>query len=67
MASQVYDAIIKGDEMEEPGTPASFNVFLNNLRGLGLDVVPRQISGEHEYTDEEKMSGHNTRDNINSN
>ena len=39
--SSTYDAIIKGTEMEEPGTPASFVVMLNNLRGLGLDVIPQ--------------------------
>jgi DNA-directed RNA polymerase subunit beta len=38
--SAVYDAIIKGSPIEEPGTPASFVVMLNNLRGLGLDVIP---------------------------
>jgi DNA-directed RNA polymerase subunit beta len=38
--SATYDAIIKGSPIEEPGTPASFIVMLNNLRGLGLDVIP---------------------------
>lgn len=36
-----FDSIIKGEEMKEPGTPASFVVMLNTLRGLGLDVIPR--------------------------
>ena len=49
--SQVYDAIIKGDVIHEPGTPASFNVLLNNLRGLGLDVVPNNIGGGDEEKD----------------
>ena len=49
--SSTYDAIIKGTEMEEPGTPASFVVMLNNLRGLGLDVIPqnsKKVEGEEE-------------------
>lgn len=47
--SQVYDAIIKGTEIHEPGTPASFNVLLNNLRGLGLDIVSNDSTkGERE-------------------
>ncbi len=49
--SATYDAIIKGTEMEEPGTPASFVVMLNNLRGLGLDVTPinsKAVEGEEE-------------------
>ena len=62
--SQVYDAIIKGEDIDEPGTPASFNVLLNNLRGLGLDVVPRQIAGSEEYTEEERTSGHDTENKI---
>ena len=36
--SQTFDAIIKGEEMRDPGTPASFSVLLNTLRGLALDV-----------------------------
>ncbi len=36
--SQTFDAIIKGNPMGEPNIPASFNVLLNYLRGLALDV-----------------------------
>src|SRR6266704_6740066 len=36
--SAAFDAIVKGEKIGEPGTPASFNVLLNNLRGLGLDL-----------------------------
>jgi DNA-directed RNA polymerase subunit beta len=36
--SAAFDAIVKGEKIAEPNTPASFNVLLNNLRGLGLDV-----------------------------
>ena len=44
--SAAYDSIIKGDEIREPGTPASFVVMLNNLRGLGLNVKPINSKGE---------------------
>ncbi len=37
--SAAFDSIVKGERMKMPGTPASFNVMLHNLRGLGLDVV----------------------------
>jgi DNA-directed RNA polymerase subunit beta len=40
--SQAFDSIIKGEDVKEPNTPASFTVMLNTLRGLGLDVVPRK-------------------------
>jgi DNA-directed RNA polymerase subunit beta len=36
--SQAFDAIIKGQQIGEPNLPASFNVLLNYLRGLALDV-----------------------------
>jgi DNA-directed RNA polymerase subunit beta len=36
--SQAFDAIIKGEEIPVPNTPASFSVMLNYLRGLSLDV-----------------------------
>ncbi len=36
--SQTFDAIIKGQTIGEPNVPASFNVLLNYLRGLSLDV-----------------------------
>ena len=36
--SAAFDAIVKGLPITELGTPASFNVLLNNLRALSLDV-----------------------------
>lgn len=36
--SETFDAIIKGEKISHPHTPASFNVLLNNLRGLSLDI-----------------------------
>lgn len=36
--SQTFDAIIKGQPIGEPNLPAAFNVLLNYLRGLALDV-----------------------------
>ncbi len=40
--SQTFDAIIKGQTIGEPNVPASFNVLLNYLRGLALDVDLRK-------------------------
>ncbi len=36
--TKVYNAIVKGDPMPEPGIPESFNVLLHELRGLALDI-----------------------------
>jgi DNA-directed RNA polymerase subunit beta len=33
-----FDSIVKGEDIREPNLPASFNVLLNELRGLSLDV-----------------------------
>jgi DNA-directed RNA polymerase subunit beta len=43
--SAAFDSIIKGEDVKEPNTPASFTVMLNTLRGLSLDVEPRKIEG----------------------
>lgn len=36
--SQTFDSIIKNELIRPPNSPASFNVLLNYLRGLALDV-----------------------------
>lgn len=36
--SRAYEAIVKGENLPEPGVPESFNVLLKELQGLGLDV-----------------------------
>ncbi|HRE39719.1 MAG TPA: DNA-directed RNA polymerase subunit beta [Ignavibacteria bacterium] len=36
--SKVYESIIKGDNLPEPGVPESFNVLLKELQGLCLNI-----------------------------
>jgi DNA-directed RNA polymerase subunit beta len=36
--SRVYEAIVKGDNLPEPGIPESFNVLVKELQSLGLSV-----------------------------
>ncbi len=36
--AKVYEAIVKGEEMAEPGIPESFNVLVHELQGLALDL-----------------------------
>jgi DNA-directed RNA polymerase subunit beta len=36
--SAAFDAIVRGERISHPHTPASFNVMINQLRGLALDV-----------------------------
>ena len=36
--AKAYEAIVKGDNLPEPGIPESFNVLVHELRGLALDI-----------------------------
>jgi len=36
--AKTYEAIVKGDNVPRPGIPESFNVLVNELRGLGLEL-----------------------------
>ncbi len=46
---KTYEAIIKGDNIPEPGIPESFKVLLKELQSLGLDVrVLREDNSEVE-------------------
>jgi DNA-directed RNA polymerase subunit beta len=41
-----YEAIVKGEQIEEPGLPASFRVLVKELQSLGLAVEAVMDSGE---------------------
>jgi DNA-directed RNA polymerase subunit beta len=51
--SATFDSIIKGEKIKAPNAPASFNVMLNYLRGLALDVDLRSNKVE---TDEDSST-----------
>jgi DNA-directed RNA polymerase subunit beta len=36
--TKIYETIVKGENMQEPSTPESFNVLIKELQSLGLDV-----------------------------
>ena len=36
--TRIYEAIVKGEQRLNPGTPESFNVLIKELQGLGLDI-----------------------------
>ena len=36
--SAAFDAIVRGEKISHPHTPAAFNVLVNQLRGLSLDI-----------------------------
>ncbi|GAB4292793.1 MAG: DNA-directed RNA polymerase subunit beta [Ignavibacteriaceae bacterium] len=36
--AKAYEAIVKGENLQEPNVPESFNVLIKELQGLGLDI-----------------------------
>ena len=48
--SATYESIINGEKIRTPNIPASFNVLINELRGLAFDV--RMIKKEGAYEEE---------------
>ncbi len=46
--TQTFDAIIKGEKIKKPNVPASFQVMLNYLKGLALDISIRDSSSGKE-------------------
>ncbi|MGV2910817.1 hypothetical protein ACNPNT_03315, partial [Bacillus safensis] len=43
---KTYEAIVKGDNVPEPGVPESFKVLIKELQSLGMDV--KILSGDEE-------------------
>ncbi len=43
---KTYEAIVKGEPVEEPGIPASFRVLVKELQSLGLSVEAISDEGE---------------------
>src|SRR5699024_3925136 len=46
---QTYEAIVKGDNIPDPGVPESFKVLIKELQTLGLDV--KMLSSDKEEID----------------
>jgi DNA-directed RNA polymerase subunit beta len=46
--SAAFDAIVKNEPISHTGTPASFAVLTNQIRGLALDVEPMNLPPEPE-------------------
>jgi len=52
--AKAYESIIKGEQIKNPNIPTSFNVLVNELKGLGLDVELKGIKSEEEDKREER-------------
>ena len=44
--AKIYESIVKGEYVATPGVPESFNVLLQEMRGLGLDLNIYDRSGK---------------------
>jgi DNA-directed RNA polymerase subunit beta len=54
--ARIYEAIVKGIHSIKPGIPESFNVLVQELRGLALDIIIQDVEGNNvdisDYEDE---------------
>ena len=50
---KTYEAIVKGDNVPEPGVPESFKVLIKELQSLGMDV--KMLNSEEEEIDMREM------------
>jgi DNA-directed RNA polymerase subunit beta len=53
---KTYEAIVKGEPIEEPGIPASFRVLVKELQSLGLSVEAVTDTGIVKFGKEEERS-----------
>lgn len=55
--TRMYESIVKGEHILEPGLPESFNVMMKELQSLGLDVeLIEERSAEQEAEDDGEVS-----------
>ncbi len=47
--TRMYESIVKGEHVLEPGLPESFNVMMKELQSLGLDVELIEDTGEQQH------------------
>ncbi|MCZ7644060.1 MAG: DNA-directed RNA polymerase subunit beta [Planctomycetota bacterium] len=43
--TKIYESMVKGENSLEPGTPVSFDVLCNEIRGLGLNIRLEKKTG----------------------
>lgn len=53
--AKAYESIIRGEEIQKPSIPESFNVLVRELQGLGLEVKLITEEGEIEPVDKPKV------------
>ena len=53
--ARIYESIVKGDVISSPGIPESFNVLVQELRGLGLNITIHDEEGNQLPSTEKEL------------
>jgi len=53
--TKIYESMVKGTNTLEAGTPVSFDVLCNEIRGLGLNIQLEKKQGVDDVMDEDLM------------
>ena len=61
---KTYEAIVKGENIPEPGIPESFKVLVKELQSLGLDIKLYNQSDENEVELKEDVDDDGTTPNV---
>jgi len=59
---KVYEAIVKGNEIQAPGVPESFKVLVKEFQALGLDIS--MINDKNEEIDLRELERQESKENI---
>jgi DNA-directed RNA polymerase subunit beta len=63
---KTYEAIVKGENVPEPGVPESFKVLIKELQSLGMDVkILSSDEKEIEMRDTDDDDDHQSADRLN--
>lgn len=52
--AKAFEAVVKGADIPEASVPESFNVLVNELKALGLNVIPEGVVEKEELVEEEE-------------
>lgn len=55
--TKAYEAIVKGENAFQPGTPESLNVLIKELQGLGLNVITEKKDMPEKQENKKKAKG----------
>ena len=53
--AKAFEALVKGLDIPEASVPESFNVLVNELKALGLNIIPQGVVERKEESEESKI------------